>query len=91
MKGSLRDDLFSRLQEWEMQADLCLTLGTSLSGMNADRVAISTAERAMQGAAIGTAMVNLQRTRRDGLMSLRIFSRCCPDPRRIQLCCQFRA
>jgi hypothetical protein len=53
MKGSLRDDLLSGLQEWEEQADLCLTLGASLSGigMNADRVAISTANRRVWGRA----------------------------------------
>ncbi len=36
--GQLRDDLFAWLQEWEDRTDLVLVLGTSLSGMNADRM-----------------------------------------------------
>ena len=39
MSGELRDDLFKKLVYWEKKADLCLALGTSLSGMNSDRVA----------------------------------------------------
>ena len=38
MSGNLRDDLIERLMEWEAKADLVLVLGTSLSGMNADRM-----------------------------------------------------
>ena len=37
--GSLRSDLFKWMLEIEQQTDLCLCLGTSLSGMNADRCA----------------------------------------------------
>ena len=43
--GSLRDDLFGALLAAERAADLVLVLGTSLSGMNADRVAESAARR----------------------------------------------
>eukprot|EP00039_Didymoeca_costata_P018956 m.335691 g.335691 ORF g.335691 m.335691 type:complete len:410 (+) comp17654_c0_seq1:90-1319(+) len=45
MSGDLRDDLFTLLLECEQTTDLCLAVGTSLSGMNADRVATSAAER----------------------------------------------
>jgi len=38
MSGELRGDLFQWLEEWEGYQDLCLCLGTSLCGMNADRM-----------------------------------------------------
>ncbi len=38
MDGQLRTDYFQWLCEWEERSDLCLVLGTSLSGMNADRM-----------------------------------------------------
>ena len=75
MKGNLRADLFAQLLRWEKEVDLCLTLGTSLAGMNADRVAVSCGERAQQGRGLGTIIVNLQRTKKDHLASLRIFAR----------------
>jgi NAD-dependent SIR2 family protein deacetylase len=50
MSGSLRNDLFQAMLKWEEEADLCLTLGTSLAGMNADRIATSTAMRAKRAA-----------------------------------------
>ena len=40
MIGNLRGDLFEWLREWEERADLVLVLGTSLSGMNADRMVL---------------------------------------------------
>jgi NAD-dependent SIR2 family protein deacetylase len=77
MDGSLRADLYSDMLEWEQRTDLCLTLGTSLAGMNADRVATTCARRAMRGeeGALGTVIVGLQRTVSDGLMALRIYAR----------------
>ena len=42
MNGNLRGDLFEWLREWEERADLVLVLGTSLSGMNADRMVLYT-------------------------------------------------
>jgi hypothetical protein len=38
MSGELRGDLFADLLREEARADLCLALGTSLAGMNADRL-----------------------------------------------------
>lgn len=38
MKGSLRSDLFDDLLYWEQRADLTLSVGTSMCGMNSDRV-----------------------------------------------------
>ena len=82
MSGSLRDDLFKSMLRWEQEADLCLTLGTSLAGMNADRIAISTAQRAIREMEAGNVegsggmvIVGLQCTQHDSLSSLRIFAR----------------
>ena len=51
-----------------------LVLGTSLSGLNSDRVATEAAERSLEGGALGTVIINLQQTERDGAASLRIFA-----------------
>jgi hypothetical protein len=47
MSGQLRSDLFADLLAWEDLADLCLAVGTSLSGMNADRLVERTGTRAL--------------------------------------------
>ena len=75
MSGALREDFFSDLIKWEESADLCLAVGTSLAGMNADRVAQSTAERAIgnEDGALGTVIISLQCTKFDSLASLRLF------------------
>merc|ERR1712078_397048 len=38
MNGSLRSDLFKEMLEWEEKTDLTLSMGTSMCGMNSDRV-----------------------------------------------------
>lgn len=73
--GSLRDDLFGWMLEMEARADLCLCLGTSLSGMNADRMAATPAEKAACGEALGTVIINLQRTGLDEAATLRIWAK----------------
>lgn len=75
MSGELRHDLFQDLLEWEDKADLCLSLGTSMCGMNADRVAISAASRAKKRNALGLVIVGLQQTQYDGESQLRIFAK----------------
>ncbi len=45
--GKLRSDLFDWLCDMELATDLCLCLGTSLSGMNADRAAVTCAKRSI--------------------------------------------
>lgn len=82
MEGELRTDLFSDLLEWEKKTDLCLAIGTSLAGMNADRVATTVADRAAAGRvtsdgsiARGTVIISLQQTRMDSKSALRIFAR----------------
>jgi NAD-dependent SIR2 family protein deacetylase len=72
--GSLRTDLFNAMLETEKNAQLVLCLGTSLSGMNADRVAEGCASRFMRDKALGTVIVNLQKTRLDSRASLRIWA-----------------
>ena len=65
----LRDDLFEDLLQAEKNADLCLAIGSSLSGLNADRLATSSAKRQP-----GLVIINLQATPLDQLCSLRIFA-----------------
>ena len=63
MDGTLRPDLLAALAETEARADLTLVFGTSLCGMNADRIASTPALRARRGerGVQGTVIVNLQR------------------------------
>merc|ERR1719183_899977 len=76
MSGTLRSDLIKNMLHWEDKVDLCLALGTSMVGMNADRMAVAPAERARKGkaGALGTVIVSLQQTQYDSLASLRIFA-----------------
>jgi len=74
MSGSLRGDYFENLLEWEKKCDLCVAVGTSLAGMNADRVVSTVAEKGVKGKAIGSVIINLQRTSYDGSSALRVFS-----------------
>eukprot|EP00930_Biecheleria_cincta_P035315 TRINITY_DN24293_c0_g1_i2.p1 TRINITY_DN24293_c0_g1~~TRINITY_DN24293_c0_g1_i2.p1 ORF type:complete len:309 (-),score=60.75 TRINITY_DN24293_c0_g1_i2:420-1346(-) len=77
MDGTLRQDLVEWLLAWEDKVGLCLALGTSMVGMNADRIAVSPAQRAARASrseALGTVIVALQQTQYDKLSSLRIFA-----------------
>lgn len=65
--GSLRGDLFNRMLKTEEKQDLVLVCGTSLSGMNADRLA-SSARRSV--------LVNLQKTRLDDRATVRVWAKC---------------
>lgn len=78
MSGSLRGDLFDDLLRCEREADLAIAVGTSLCGMNADRVFISPAQRAAKGqkGQLGSVVIGLQRTVHDEESTLRIFGRC---------------
>jgi len=75
MSGSLRDDLFADLLESERTADLTIAVGTSLCGMNADRVVSTPAEKA-PSTALGSVVIGLQRTALDDSATLRLFARC---------------
>jgi len=89
--GSLRSDLFDDMLKKERRTDLCLCLGTSLSGMNADRMATTPAkdcdlprpksrcamskDSLKNANTLGTVIVNLQRTYLDKKSSLRIWAK----------------
>lgn len=67
MSGSLRADLNDWLEEWEEKVDVCLAVGTSLCGMNADRIAVAAGRRG------GLVIIGLSPTRLDGDCAVRIW------------------
>jgi len=73
--GSLRTDLFDWLLEAEQRTDLCLCLGTSLSGMNADRIAKTAANKSRKNKALGTVVINLQQTPLDQDAVVRVWAK----------------
>eukprot|EP01125_Pyxidicula_operculata_P021365 TRINITY_DN818_c0_g1_i1.p1 TRINITY_DN818_c0_g1~~TRINITY_DN818_c0_g1_i1.p1 ORF type:complete len:368 (+),score=67.19 TRINITY_DN818_c0_g1_i1:94-1197(+) len=75
--GTLREDLFRDLTSLQREIDLCLCLGTSLSGMNADKTANLPAikSRKKNSTTIGTVIINLQKTPLDTETCLRIWAR----------------
>jgi len=76
-EGSLRDDLFKWLHHWQERNDLCLALGTSMSGFNCDSVPARAAEKFDKDPQShhGLVIVNLQRTPYDEAASLRIYAK----------------
>lgn len=75
MKGSLRTDLFEWMLNWEAMSDLVLAVGTSMSGMNADRIPMSCANRFIDGNGFGMVIISIQETKNDSMSTLRIFSK----------------
>ena len=75
--GNLRDDLYEWMERMEKKIDLCLCLGTSLSGMNADRVATTPAKRMARGdkGILGTIIINLQQTHLDNKCAVRVWAK----------------
>jgi len=69
----LRSDLFNEVLQLENSTDLCLALGTSLSGLNADRLAKTPAQK-YPGRGFGLIIVTLQETQLDNICTLRIFA-----------------
>ena len=72
--GTVRRDIFQRMKEARREADLVLVIGTSLSGLNCDSVATQAADRSLDGDSLGTVIINLQQTEKDGIASLRLFA-----------------
>lgn len=75
MSGSLRGDLFRWMEVEEHKADLVLTMGSSLCGMNADRMVETAGKKFVkkqQG--LGAVIIGFQRTILDELASLRIYA-----------------
>jgi len=75
--GSLRGDLFDWMAETEKKVDLCLCLGTSLSGMNADRMAVTPAKKSLKDPpkALGTVIINIQQTSLDSSSAVRVWAK----------------
>jgi len=48
MDDSLKKENLKWLLEWEEKTDLCLALGSSLCGMNADRIADTPAQKFLE-------------------------------------------
>jgi NAD-dependent SIR2 family protein deacetylase len=74
MDGSLRSDLCAWMEEEEQKADLVLAMGSSLCGMNADRMVDTPNRKAARGKALGAVIVGYQRTQMDESCALRIFA-----------------
>jgi hypothetical protein len=74
-EGTLRDDLYKQMKAWAKRADLCLAMGTSMSGFNADNVPFSVATRHAHGHGLGLVIINLQQTSFDAHSTLRIFAK----------------
>jgi NAD-dependent SIR2 family protein deacetylase len=76
MTGSLRGDLCEWMEEWEEKTDLCLAMGTSLCGMNADRMVETPSQKLREGCGgLGAVIVGLQQTQYDAVSSLRIYAK----------------
>lgn len=86
--GSLMDELYEDMVEQAETAELVLVMGTSLSGLNADQMALKAARRAGRGGSggggsggaggatnLGFVMINLQQTEHDGEATLKINAR----------------
>eukprot|EP00325_Prymnesiales_sp_UTEX-LB-985_P024831 CAMPEP_0174718066 /NCGR_PEP_ID=MMETSP1094-20130205/27960_1 /TAXON_ID=156173 /ORGANISM="Chrysochromulina brevifilum, Strain UTEX LB 985" /LENGTH=384 /DNA_ID=CAMNT_0015918095 /DNA_START=43 /DNA_END=1197 /DNA_ORIENTATION=- len=72
-EGTLRNDLFDWLHEWQTRADLVVAMGTSLSGFNVDSIADAAGSPSHRG--LGLVIINLQQTPYDDRCALRIFGR----------------
>jgi NAD-dependent SIR2 family protein deacetylase len=84
MSGVLRSDLFADFDRHCEEADLCVAVGTSLAGMNADQCVERCAQRlqrnnwnpsSVAGPLYGSVIIGLQQTQHDAISSLRIFGR----------------
>ena len=75
--GKLRSDLFDDMIEVEKKTTLCLCLGTSLSGMNADRMAKTPAKlhKKNREKYQGLVIINLQKTKMDRDCSIRVWAK----------------
>merc|ERR1711997_111647 len=77
MSGSLRTDLYSWMEKMSEEATLCIAVGTSLAGMNADQVFEDQCEcnEGDPDSNLGGVIIGLQKTRHDRKSSLRIYAR----------------
>jgi len=76
MDGTLRGDLYQWMQEEENYSDLVIAMGTSLCGMNSDRMVKTPGKKFInEGMGLGAVIIGFQRTVMDEYASLRIFAR----------------
>jgi NAD-dependent SIR2 family protein deacetylase len=76
MSGTLRSDLFAWMRREEKKSDLVIAMGTSLCGMNADRMVVTPSEKFIkQSKGLGSVIIGFQKTKLDYLSSLRIFAK----------------
>lgn len=78
--GTLQSDLCEDMEMQAKTADLCIVLGTSLTGLNADQCVTKTATRSTvrvseEKASLGSVIISPQRTSQDGAATLRIFAK----------------
>eukprot|EP00930_Biecheleria_cincta_P054100 TRINITY_DN39_c1_g3_i1.p1 TRINITY_DN39_c1_g3~~TRINITY_DN39_c1_g3_i1.p1 ORF type:complete len:401 (+),score=61.44 TRINITY_DN39_c1_g3_i1:68-1270(+) len=76
MDDLLRPDLMDWLEAWAKRTSMCVALGTSLCGMNADQVPRGVAERFARSSGEGLVIIGLQQTPYDDVASLRIWGLC---------------
>ena len=75
MSGSLRSDLFSDMLEWEQKCDLVLSMGTSMCGMNSDRVFTTCSKKHYEmEMLLGVLSLTCSAPQFDHLSALRIFA-----------------
>jgi len=77
MSGNLRDDLYSMMKRDSKAATMCIAVGTSLAGMNADQVFTYQCEanEIDPSSNLGGVIIGLQKTQHDAESSLRIYAR----------------
>ena len=76
MSGSLRGDLFEWMLEMEKQCDFVFAVGTSFSGLNADRCAATCAARHQKrGTGQGLVVLSIQETPMDDVAAVRVFAK----------------
>lgn len=77
MSGNLRSDLFDHLLKLEEAMDFCISVGTSHSGLNVDRLVKTSGTRfAKHQKGLGMAMLTIQKTPYDDVAALRVFAKC---------------
>lgn len=76
MSGTLRSDLYDWMETIAEENDLCIAVGTSLSGMSADETFSVPCEKYHEGrVGFGGVIISIQRTPYDEQCSLRIYSK----------------
>lgn len=75
MDDKLHPACLNMLTQFNQNADLVLTLGTSLSGMTSDSIVEACERKHRGGVGAGVAILSLQRTKMDNMAALRFYGR----------------